>query len=219
MRENVGRALARAELQCGKALVFALALGFTASAADWKPLFDGKTLTNWRVTEWLNHGAARVDKGAIYLDHGGPMTGVTYSGPALPTTNYEVRWEAARIKGGDFFSSLTFPVADSFCTFVAGGWGGDIIGLSNIDGWDASENETRAYFNFDPERFYKFRLRVTPQRISAWIDDKQVVNVAIEGRTISLRERGGIKLSAPFGFASYNTTGAIRNVEYRTAPF
>jgi hypothetical protein len=215
----VGRASACAELQLGRTFLLALALSLTASAADWKPLFDGKTLTNWRETEWPNHGAVRVEKASMYLDHGGPMTGVTYTGPALPTTNYEVRWEASRIKGGDFFSSLTFPVGDSFCTLVTGGWGGDIVGLSNIDGWDASENETRTYFNFEPDRFYRFRLRVTPQRITAWIDERQTVNVAIQGRAISLRERGGIKLSAPFGFASYNTTGAIRNVEYRTAPF
>ena len=200
-------------------LLCAVGLGAQNTAPAWKPLFDGKTLTHWHETEWPGHGAVRIEKAAIYLEHGGPMTGVTYTGPALPTANYEVRWEAARVKGGDFFASLTFPVGDSFCTFVAGGWGGDIVGLSNIDGWDASENETRTYFTFEPEHFYKFRLRVTQQRITAWIDEKQAVNVPIEGRTISLRERGGIKLSAPFGFASYNTTGAIRNIEYRTAPF
>lgn len=202
-----------------KAGLIAALLALAASASEWKPLFDGKTLNGWRETDWNGHGTVRVEKGAIYLDHGGPMTGVTYNGPALPKTSYEVRWEAARIKGGDFFSSLTFPVGDSFCTWVTGGWGGDIIGLSNIDGWDASENETRAYFTFEPERFYKFRLRVTPARITSWIDDKEVINIGIEGRTVALRERGGIKLSAPFGFASYNTTGAIRKVEYRTAPF
>jgi len=36
----------------------------------------------------------------------------------------------------------------------------------------------------------------------------------IRGRTIGLR-RGEIKLSAPFGFASYNTTGRLRRIEYR----
>ena len=32
------------------------------------------------------------------------------------------------------------------------------------------------------------------------------------GRTISLRP-GDIKLSAPFGFASYNSTGALRKID------
>src|SRR6185503_6509189 len=113
-----------------------------------------------------------------------------------------------------FFASLTFPVGNSFATWVTGGWGGDIVGISSIDGWDASDNETRTYFNFENCRWYTFRLNVTEHRIQAWIDDQPVVNVEIRGRTISLRP-GDIKLSAPFGFASYNSTGALRKIEYR----
>ena len=157
--------------------------------------------------------AVRVEKGAIVLGAGGPMTGVNWTG-RFPRTNYEVRFEAARMEGGDFFASLTFPVGDSFCTWVTGGWGGDIVGLSSIDGWDASDNETRSYFTFEKGRWYAMRLAVTPDRISAWIDDQQVINVMITGRKIGLRI-GDIKFSAPFGFASYNTKGAIRKVEYR----
>jgi hypothetical protein len=48
----------------------------------------------------------------------------------------------------------------------------------------------------------------------AWIDDRQIISVDIRGRAISLRY-GEIKLSAPFGFASYATTGALRKIEYR----
>ena len=36
----------------------------------------------------------------------------------------------------------------------------------------------------------------------------------IEGRSIGLRF-GEMKLSAPLGFVSYNTEGAVRNIEYR----
>ena len=141
------------------------------------------------------------------------MTGVTWTG-ALPHSNYEVRFEAARQRGNDFFASLTFPVKDSFCTWVTGGWGGDIVGLSSLDGWDASDNETRSYLNFENGRWYSFRLRVTDDRIQAWINDQPIINVEIAGRSISLR-RGEIKLSAPFGFASYNTAGDLRKIEYR----
>ena len=81
--------------------------------------------------------------------------------------------------GNDFFASLTFPVGDSFCTWVTGGWGGDIVGLSSLDGWDASDNETRTYFDFEKGRWYAFRLQVTPARITGWIDDKQIFNVEI----------------------------------------
>jgi hypothetical protein len=180
---------------------------------QWKPLFDGKTLQGWRETGFTGRGQVQVENGTIVLRHGGPMTGITYTGE-FPRNGYEVRFEAARTQGSDFFASLTFPVGDSHATWVTGGWGGDIVGLSSIDGWDASENETRSYFNFENGRWYALRLQVTPGRIRAWIDEKPVVNVEIFGRAISLR-RGEISMSAPLGFASYNTTGVLRKIEYR----
>ncbi len=185
-----------------------------AGAADpeWKPLFDSKSLQGWTETPFTGRGKVRIENGTVVLEHGGPMTGITWSG-AFPRADYEFRFEAARMQGNDFFASVTFPVGDSFCTWVLGGWGGDIVGLSSIDEWDASENETRSYFNFENGRWYKLRLRLTGDRITAWIDDRQVVNVVIAGRSISLRH-GDIKLSAPFGFASYLTTGALRHIEY-----
>ncbi|MCX6626261.1 MAG: DUF1080 domain-containing protein [Candidatus Solibacter sp.] len=181
---------------------------------EWQSLFDGKTLRGWRETAFTGHGKARVENGAIVLGAGDSLTGVTWSGGALPKSNYEVRFEAARIEGSDFFASLTFPVGDFFCTWVTGGWGGDIVGLSSIDGWDASDNETRTYFDFEKGRWYAFRLQVWPGRITGWIDDKEIINVEIAGRTVGLRP-GSIDLSAPLGFASYGTTGAVRKIDYR----
>jgi hypothetical protein len=55
---------------------------------------------------------------------------------------------------------------------------------------------------------------VAKDKILAWIDDKMVANVEVGGRKIGLRY-GEIKLTAPLGFAAYNTSGAIRNVEFR----
>ena len=188
----------------------------SGQSGQWQPLFDGKSLQGWRETPFTGHGAVRSEKGEIILTAGAPMTGITWAG-GYPRTNYEIRFEGARLEGGDFFASLTFPFGDSFGTWVAGGWGGDIVGLSSIDGWDASDNETRSYFNFEKGRWYGMRLRVTDDRIEAWIDDKEIVNVNVAGRRIGLRF-GEIKLSAPLGFASYNTTGAVRKIEYRLLP-
>jgi len=184
-----------------------------AMAQDWQPLFDGKSLQGWRETKFQGRGRVRVDKGTIVLGAGNPLTGITRTVP-FPKSNYEVRFEAARLEGGDFFARLTFPVQDSFCTWVTGGWGGDIVGLSSLDGWDASDNETRSYFNFEKGRWYALRLRVTDRRLQAWIDGQSIVNVEIAGRSVGLRY-GEIKLSAPFGFASYATTGGLRKIEYR----
>lgn len=179
----------------------------------WLPLFDGKSLEGWRETSFTGKGEVHVENGAIVLRAGAPMTGVTFTG-SFPKSDYEIRFEAVRQKGGDFFASLTFPVGDAFCSWVTGGWGGDIVGLSSIDGWDASDNETRSYFTFETGRWYRFRLHVTTSRIRAWIDDDKVIDAAVGGRTLSLRP-GEIGLSAPLGFASYRTTGAVRKIEYR----
>jgi hypothetical protein len=176
-------------------------------------MFDGKSLTGWKDTPFTGRGEVRVENGTLALMPGKPMTGVTWIG-TFPRSNYEVRFEAMRVRGNDFFASLTFPVGDSFATWVMGGWGGDIVGISSIDGWDASDNETRSYFNFENGRWYALRLQVTDDRIQAWIDGQQIVNVDIKGRTIGLRH-GEIKLSAPFGFASYATEGRLRKIEYQ----
>jgi hypothetical protein len=190
-----------------------VAVSAFAQDAAWKPMFDGKTLAGWKETPFTNHGTVTIEESAIVLSRGKPMTGVTWMAD-FPKSGYEVRFEAMRVEGNDFFASLTFPVGDSFATFVAGGWGGDIIGVSSIDGWDASDNETRSYFTFEDGRWYRFRLTVTTERIRVWIDEQQVVDLKIAGRTMSLRH-GEIKLSAPFGFASYGTKGALRKIEYR----
>ena len=191
----------------------ALALLAQSDQAVWKSLFDGKALGRWKQTPFSASPAVRIENGAILLTAGKPLTGVTWSG-AFPESNYELRFEGVRLLGGDFFASVTFPAGGSFATWVLGGWGGDIVGISSIDGWDASDNETRSYFNFETGRWYAFRLQVTGDRIMAWIDGQRVVDVEIRGRAISLRH-GDIKLSAPLGFASYNTTGGIRKIEYR----
>jgi hypothetical protein len=188
----------------------------SAQAPPWQPLFDGKSLDGWKPAAYRNNGELTVRDGALHLKAGNPFTGVNYTKP-IARANYEVRFEAVRLAGNDFFATLTFPVGDANATWVLGGWGGDIVGISSIDDWDASENETRSYFNFEDNRWYALRLKVTPERIQAWIDDRRVVDVAIAGRSVGLRP-GPIDLSLPFGFASYNTSCALRKIEVRKLP-
>lgn len=189
-------------------------LACASLGAQWTPLFDGKSLGQWKATPFPRQPGVRVEDSAILLPAGQPLTGVTWQGE-FPKSNYELRFEAVRLKGGDFFASVTLPAGGDYATWVLGGWGGDIVGISSIDGWNAADNETRTYFTFETGRWYAFRIRVTPQRIQAWIDDQRVVDAPIGGRTIGLRP-GDIKLSAPLGFASYNTAGSVRKIEYRT---
>ncbi|MCL6545344.1 MAG: DUF1080 domain-containing protein [Bryobacteraceae bacterium] len=182
---------------------------------EWRRLFDGQSLKGWKETPFTARGKVRVENGALILG-AGYMTGVTWT-EWFPKSNYEVRLEAARLEGSDFFAGITFPVKDSYCTWINGGWGGGVVGLSSIDGQDASENETSSFRQFERGRWYALQLRVTDDEIEAWIDGEEVIYVALEGRTIGLRF-GEIELSVPFGIATYSTTGAIRNLEYRLLP-
>jgi len=182
---------------------------------EWRRLFDGQSLKGWKETPFTARGKVRVENGTLILG-AGYMTGVTWT-EWFPKSNYEVRLEAARLEGSDFFAGITFPVKDSYCTWINGGWGGGVVGLSSIDGQDASENETSSFRQFERGRWYALRLRVTDDEIQAWIDGEEVIYVALEGRTIGLRF-GEIELSVPFGIATYSTTGAIRNLEYRLLP-
>lgn len=182
------------------------------AAQGWISLFDGKGLGSWKETAFAGRGPVGVTD-VISIGAGKPLTGITWGG-TFPRAGYEIRYSARRVRGGDFFASLTFPVVDSYCTFVTGGWGGDIVGFSSIDGWDASDNETRTYVEFEPERWYSFRILVTADRLAAWIDERPVADVDIRGRKIGLRRRD-LDLSTPLGFASYNTTGELKAIEYR----
>ena len=125
-------------------------------------MFDGKTLQGWRETAFTGHGKVRVENGTIVLGAGRAHDGRHVHRRVSRSRTTKCALKAARIDGNDFFASLTFPVGDSFCTWVTGGWGGDIVGLSSLDGWDASDNETRTYFDFEKGRWYAFRLQVTP---------------------------------------------------------
>ncbi len=179
----------------------------------WQPLFDGKTLTNWQSTKFIGEGAVKVENGQIVLEAGRNLTGITWTGPELPATNYEIALQAMRVEGRDFFAGVTFPVADSFCSLILGGWGGTVVGLSSINGVDASENETSQSVEFEPGRWYNIRIRVTPAKIEAWLDERQIINQDLKGNKIGTRVE--VDLSRPLGVAAWRTKSALRDLRLR----
>jgi hypothetical protein len=178
-------------------------------------LFDGRTLGSWKPTDFGGQGEVCVKDGAIYLGMGNYMTGVTWTGPVV-RMNYEITLDAMRVQGHDFFCGLTFPVADNPCTLILGGWGGNVCGLSSLDHFDASENETTRLITFETGRWYHVRLRVAPNRIQAWLDGESLVDVDTTGRKIGIRFE--VDLSQPLGIATYSTAGAIRNIRLKPLP-
>ena len=172
-------------------------------------LFDGKSLDGWEITNVGPQGPVYVSGGEIILGMGDGCTGITWKN-SFPEINYEVTLEAKKVDGNDFFCGMTFPVGKNPCTLIIGGWGGTTVGLSSINGLDASENETTTLQKFDRDRWYSICLIVKRDTIKALIDNVAVVNIALDDKKLSIRPE--VELSRPFGIASWNTTAALRNL-------
>jgi 3-keto-disaccharide hydrolase len=192
------------------------AVGQTATPGspkgEWQSLFDGKTLKGWAITDFAGHGEVKVEDGAIILGQGF-MTGITRTNPLMAEMNYEIALDAMRVDGSDFFCGLTFPVAKDPCSFIVGGWGGGVVGLSSLDSEDAANNETTKIRAFDQGKWYAIRVRVEPARIQAWIDEEKHVDVVTTDRKISIRIE--VEPSRPLGIASWSTTAALKNIRMR----
>ena len=141
------------------------------------PLFNGNNLDNWEITQFGPQGPVYVSDGKIVLNYGDGCTGVTWT-KEFPKVNYQITLEARKTSGNDFFCGMTFPVNEEYCSLIVGGWGGPVVGLSCIDGKDASDNETKILKRFDKDVWYKIKLTVTEDYITAWIDEEQeAVNI------------------------------------------
>lgn len=177
-------------------------------------LFDGKTLKGWNSTKFGGEGEVTVKDGSLILPMGSDLTGVTWkNGKSLPRSNYEITFEAMRVDGYDFFCGLTLPIHKGHASLICGGWGGGVCGLSSIDTYDASENQTSSYYAFKNKRWYKFRIRVTDQQINAWIDKDEIIDLQVSDHKFEVRVE--IELSQPLGFASFQTTAALKNIKLR----
>ena len=91
--------------------------------------------------------------------------------------------------------------------------GGGVVGLSSIDGSNASENETTSYMNFVNGRWHHIRVRVEPAQIQAWIDEDRVVNIETTNKTFSIRIE--MESSKPLGIATWNTAAALKNIQFK----
>jgi len=181
-------------------------------------LFDGKDLGQWEKTRFGGEGDVFVNEGGnLEFGFGAIMTGVNWSGKVPATSNYEISLEAMKLDGNDFFCALTFPVKQSHASFIVGGWGGGIVGISCVDDLNASENETMNIEGFEDDVWYKIRVKVTDDKLEAWIDDNQMVDLELKDRKISLLP-GDIELSVPIGIASYTTRAQYRNIQWRNLP-
>ena len=146
---------------------------------------------------------------------GAELSGINWTNAeVLPKINYEIELDAMKLEGSDFFCGLTIPYSNSFFSLIVGGWGGGIVGISNLNGADASENDTTRNLYFERNRWFHIRVRVTPEKIEAWIDQDKVVDLEIDGRRISMRG-GDIERSIPLGIATWQTSAVVKNIRLK----
>jgi hypothetical protein len=173
------------------------------------PLFDGRSLGQWKPIDFGGQGEVRIEDGAMVLERGNDLTGVVWTG-LLPGPSYTLSLEAMRLDGVDFFCALTFPVGGSYVSYVVGGWGGSLIGISSLEGFDAAENETSTVRRLEDRRWYRLAVAVTPERLRAALDDEWLIDLALAGRDLDVRVE--VEACRPLGIASYRTVAAIRNI-------
>jgi hypothetical protein len=172
-------------------------------------LFNGVSLEGWEEVNFGLQGQVSVKNGEIRMDMGDGCTGITWTGDP-PVMDYRISLDAKRVAGHDFFCGLTFPVDHEYCTLIVGGWGGVLIGLSCIDGLDASENETTSRKNLEDNRWYHITLEVSGGKIKAMIDDQVFFDFTKGNHRLSVRPE--VQLNIPLGIASWYTTAALKNI-------
>jgi len=194
------------------ALILAASCTTTGAHGPWIELFDGASLTGWQVTRFGGEGEVSVQDGAMHIEIGNPLTGVTLlKTPA--TEDYELEVTAARIDGTDFFCGLTFPVGESHLTLILGGWGGSLCGLSSLDGDDASNNATTTLMGFKAGRDYTATVLVTKGAVTVLLDGEPLTQIDRKTHALSLRPE--VELCRPLGIASFSTLARIKTVRWR----
>lgn len=192
------------------------------ATADRIRLFNGKDLAGLNVLEksyFDGHGKISVKSGTLIIEKGMPGSGIAIDPKVfknLPKIDYEINFDAMRIEGDDFFCGLTFPVNDSFCTLILGGWGGGAIGLSNVDTMSAIENETSTFEEFKNNVWYNVRLKVTGETITAMLQEKKAMEqkelFSIETKDHKFDIWWEQEPARPLGFTTWSTKAAFQNI-------
>lgn len=188
-------------------------------------VFNGKDLKGISILKksyYEDHGKVEVVKGELVINKGLPGSGIAIDPKViknLPRMNYEVFLEGKRIEGDDFFCGLTFPINQSYCTMILGGWGGGSIGLSNVDSMSAIENETTEFHDFKNNEWYEIHLVVSEKSIKAtlnqkgWKEKKSLFSIDPTEHKFDIWWEQ--EPARPFGITTWSTKAAFRKIEIR----
>jgi hypothetical protein len=188
----------------------------SSRVGEWQRMFDGASMQGWLPflddSYAVSGGPVGVRYGELVLLTGRPYSAVTWQG-TFPRENYEVALQAKKNAGDDIFCGVLFPVGTNYCSMVLGGWGNQVTGLSCVNYLVAADNDTASYGAYTTNRWYSVRLRVTEERIQAWVDEKQRINLERREKVIS--PYPGLDMFAPFGIFTFDTSAAFRDIDVR----
>ncbi len=168
----------------------------------------------WKLA-YFNTGDFAVSDSLFILKASNSLTGIVWQGE-FPKINYEFTCQAMRVNGNDFFAGISFPVKNNFCTWINGGWGGTVVGLSNVDWSPASENLTTTHIEFQNNNWYALKLQVTATQITAWIDKEQVIELKYTNHSLSLHSY--METLNTLSLASWQTTAYFKNIKLVSIP-
>jgi hypothetical protein len=66
---------------------------------------------------------------------------------------------------------------------------------------------------FASGRWYTVRIRVTAEKLDAWLDERRIVDVVLNGKEIETRIE--MIMSQPIGVASWRAKAALRDIRLR----
>lgn len=179
---------------------------------EWTQLFDGTTLDGWKKpdeSEFEPTGSVSVEDGTLRFESGTPYAALQWAGE-FPRESFEVEVTAKRTEGSDIFCGLLVPVGASHISVILGGWGDTVVGVSCVDHLYASDNETSRVMSFENDKWYDVRVRVTKERVLAWIDESKVIDLERKGHVLT--PYPGLEALAPFAIFTWETGASFRDV-------
>ena len=152
-----------------------------------------------------------AEDGQLIFETGGMGTSIAWT-RAFPRADYEVSVEARRLEGNGAFCHMAFRVGATHCFLVVGGMG-NIVALDEVDKLNMHGNETTTRMDFEQERWYTIRLRVTRERVVVWLGDRKVIDLSGAADRLSLPFAWQGLM--PFGVGTWQTKAAMRNIKLR----
>jgi len=188
--------------------------------ADFKPIFDGKTLNGWHVSRKTGHGTGGkwvVEDGAIVGQQNPPRQG----GILITDEKYgdfELIIEAKPewgIDSGIFLRSTEDGKAyQVMVDYHEGGNVGGIYG-EGIGGFGVRSEQYPAAWKKDDWNIFRVRIQGQPPKITVWLNGVHMIDY--EDKEVRIPEKGGIAVQVHGGgpLEGIKSRALYRNIQVR----